>query len=85
MPYLGSQSHGSRGQKVTVRNLCSQEAELGLVDEAEQVFALLLESGILKVLLDVRVGILGAGVRVAEARHVDRCGGEYALSGGGNW
>ena len=48
--------------------MCGQEAELGLVDEAEEVLNLLLQGRLLLVLLCVWVGILGAGVGVAESR-----------------
>jgi hypothetical protein len=50
--------------------MCGQEAELGVVDELEEILDLLLEAGIVLVLRRVRVGVLRAGVCVAEAgRH----------------
>lgn len=77
--YLGSKCHCSRSQKIAVSNLCGQEAELGLVDEAEQILNLLLQRRLLEVLLSVGVGSLGAGIRIAEARHVKGSVGEDAL------
>jgi len=51
--------------------VCGEEAELGLVDEGEKILNLLFQRGLLLVLLGVGVGILRAGVGVAEAgRHV---------------
>ncbi len=49
--------------------MCSKQAELGLVDETEKVFNLLLQRHFVLVLLGVGVGGLGAGVGVAEGRH----------------
>jgi hypothetical protein len=47
--------------------MCGQEAELGVVDELEEILDLLLEAGLVLVLRRVWIGGLGAGVRVAEA------------------
>jgi hypothetical protein len=47
--------------------MCGQEAELGVVDELDEILDLLLEADLVLVLRHVWVGGLGAGIRVAEA------------------
>ena len=84
--YLGGEGHRAAGKQVAVAGVCGEQAELGLVNEGEEVLDLLLQRHLLEVLLRVRVGGLGAGVCVAEGRHdggvevcVDVCGlfGDY--------
>lgn len=74
--YLGSYSHRSRGKQIGVGGMCGQQAKLGLVDKVEEILDLLLEGGLFKVLLCVWIGILGAGVGVAEARRHGGCTGD---------
>ena len=69
MAYLGSESHSTAGKQIAVAGVCGEQAELGLVDESEQVFDLLLQGDLVLVLCCVGVGGLGAGIGVAEGRH----------------
>lgn len=69
MTYLGGESHSAAGEQVAVASVCGEQAELGLVDEGEEVLNLLLQRSLVLVLCCVRVGSLGAGVRVAEGSH----------------
>lgn len=67
--YLGGESHSAAGKQVAVAGVCSEQTELGLVNEGKEVLDLLLQGHLILVLRSVRVGGLGAGVGVAEGRH----------------
>lgn len=66
MTYLSGECHSTAGEQVAVASVCCEQAELGLIDEGEKVFNLLLQGYLILVLRCVRVGGLGAGVGVAE-------------------
>lgn len=67
--YLGGESHSTAGKQVAVACVCGEQAELGLVNEGEEVLDLLLQGHLILVLRGVGIGGLGAGVGVTEARH----------------
>ena len=69
MTYLGGEGHSTAGKQIAVSGLCGEQAELGLVNEGEEILDLLLQGDLFLVLRSVRVGSLRAGVGVAEARH----------------
>ena len=69
--YPGGNSHAPAGEE-TILGFGSHHAELALVNEALEVFDLLLERGLLEVLCGVRVGGLAAGVCVGEGRHFEK-------------
>lgn len=69
MTYLSGEGHSTAGKEVAVSSMCGEQAELGLVDEGEEVLNLLLQRYLILVLLGVGIGVLGAGVGVAEGRH----------------
>ena len=69
MTYLGGEGHRAAGKQVAVAGVCGEQAELGLVNEGEEVLDLLLQGHLILVLRSVRVRGLGAGVGVAEGRH----------------
>jgi hypothetical protein len=66
--YLGGEGHRAAGKQVAVAGVCGEQAELGLVNEREEVLDLFLQGHLILVLRGVGVGSLGAGVGVAKAR-----------------
>lgn len=82
--YLGGKSHSAAGKQVAITRVGGEQAELGLVDESEEVLDLLLQRNFILVLRSVGVSGLGAGIGVAEGRHGEClwCSCESGLEGG---
>jgi len=78
---LGGKSHAARHEKSTLGYPCGHHAELLLLDEGDEILNLVLQIGIwLKVLLNIWVGRLAAGICVAE-RHLALVTGEVSCKG----